>query len=181
MRLILKNELKKVFKRKYIIVFILIALIFQGFLQVGQLKHLDNIENINSLKKVEGAKASYYRTYRQLATHGITLLFVPSHFGILYNDSTFDLLVSNVNMSFILDIDLPKMGKELFAINSPFMNFMGMSLLLFFFFGILFGIDTTNNKEYLKSLSSRSGTKKVLRFIMFFRLILLNAAILLIL
>jgi hypothetical protein len=179
MRLILKNELRKAFKMKYIIGFILIALVLQGFLQVGNLKHFDNIENRNSLQKSERAKVSYYSIYRQYATNGIILMFVPSNFGILYNDSTFDLLVSNVNMTFIFDIDLPKKGKELFATNSPFMNFMGMSLLLFFLFGIFYGIDTTINKAYLNFLSSRSGKKKALWFVIFFRLILLNAAFLL--
>jgi hypothetical protein len=179
MRLILKNELKKAFKMKYVIGFILIALVLQGFLQVGNLKHSDNIENRNSLQDAERAKVSYYSIYRQYATNGIILMFVPSNFGILYNDSTFDLLVSNVNMTFIFDIDLPKKGKELFATNSPFMNFMGMSLLLFFLFGIFYGIDTTINKAYLNFLSSISGKKKSLRLVIFFRLILLNAAFLL--
>ncbi len=173
---IIKNDLKKAFKMKYIIGFIVIALILQGFLQVGNLKNLDNIENKKSLQESERAKVNYYTMFRQYGTYGITLMFVPSHFGILFNDSTFELLVSRVNISFIFDINPPKMGKELFATNSPFMTFMGISLLLFFFFGILYGIDTTSNKDYLNYLSSQSGIKKVLRFIMFFRLILLNAA-----
>jgi hypothetical protein len=179
MRLILKNELKKAFKMKYVIGFILIALVLQGFIQFGNLKHFDNIENRISFQEAERAKVSHYTMFRQYATFGIITMFVPSQFGILYNDSTFDLLVSNANIGDMFDIYLPKKGKELFSINSPFMNFMGMSLLLLFLFGILYGKDTTINKAYLKFLSSQSGTKKVLWFIIFFRLILLNAAFLL--
>jgi hypothetical protein len=179
MRLIFKNELKNASKRKYIIAFVLIALIVQIFIQVGKLKHLENIENRNSLQEAERAKVSHYTIYRQYATFGIILMFVPSHFGILYNDSTFELLVSHANISFLFDINLPKKAKELFAINSPFMNFMGISLLLVFYFGIFYGIDTTNKTSYLKFLSNRSGTKIALRFTIFFRLLLLNAAFLL--
>lgn len=179
MKLILKNDLKRAFKRKYIIAYILIALVVQVFLQVGRLSHIDNIENRNSLQKVEKAKVSSYVYFRQFATHGITLMFIPSYFGILYNDSNFELLVCNTNISFIFDIDSPKKGKELFSSNSPFLNFMGVSLLLIFYFGIVYGKDTTINKAYLKFLASRSGTKNVLWFIIFLRLILLNVAFIL--
>jgi hypothetical protein len=179
MILIIKNELKKAFKLRYIIAFILIALILQGFLQVGKLIHLENAENKNSLQESERSRVKTYTMFRQYASFGITLFFVPSPFGILYNDSTYELLVSNSNIGDTFNIYLPKNAEQLFSINSPFMTFMGISLLLFFFFGILYGIETTNNKDYLRYLSSLSGTKKVLRFIFFFRIILLNAALLL--
>ncbi|UCH95118.1 MAG: hypothetical protein JSV88_33385 [Candidatus Aminicenantes bacterium] len=179
MRLIFKNELKRALKRRYIIAFVFIALILQGFIQVGKFKHLDNIENRNSLKKVESSKVSHYVYFRQYASLGITMMFVPSNFGILYNDSTFELLLCNTNIGDNFNIFLPKKGKELFDDSSPFLNFMGVSLLLIFYFGILYGIDTTINRDYLKFLSSRSDSKKVIRFIIFFRLILLNAAFLL--
>jgi hypothetical protein len=179
MRLIFKNELKKAFRRKYLIAFVLIALVLQMFLQFGRLSHIDNIENRNSLKKIEKAKVSSYVYFRQFATNGITLMFIPSYFGILYNDSNFELLVCNTNISFIFDIDSPKKGKELFTSNSPFLNFIGVSLLFIFYFGIVYGKDTTISKDYLKFLSNRSGSKKFLWFILFFRLILFTAAFLL--
>jgi hypothetical protein len=174
----MKNEIKNTLKWKYIIGFILIALIIQGFLQFGMLKYFDNIENRISLQEVENAKVSHYTIFRQYATFGIILMFVPSHFSILYNDSTFELLVSNINIGDMFEIFLPKKGKELFALNSPFMNFMGISLLLVFFFGIFYGIDTTIKTDYLKFLSCLSGSKKALLFTVFFRLILLNTAFL---
>ncbi|MGD2091753.1 MAG: hypothetical protein PVH61_36605 [Candidatus Aminicenantes bacterium] len=179
MRLTFKNEIKKAFRRKYLIAFVLIALVLQMFLQFGRLSYIDNIENKKSLQKIEEAKVSSYVYFRQFATHGITLMFIPSYFGIFYNDSNFELLVCNTNISFIFDIDSPKKGKELFVSNSPFLNFMGISLLFIFYFGIVYGKDTTINKDYLKFLSNRSGSKKCLWFILFFRLILLNAAFLL--
>ena len=83
MRLILKNELKKAFKMKYVIGFIVIALVLQGFIQFGNLKHFDNIENRNSLQKAERARVSHYTMFRHYASFGITLLFVPSQFGII--------------------------------------------------------------------------------------------------
>ena len=179
MSLIFKNELKKAFKRKYTIAFVLIALLVQVFIQVGRFSYIDNIENRNSLQKVEKAKVSSYVSFRQFATHGITLMFVPSYFGILYNDSNYELLVSNVNISFIFNIYPPKKGRDLFATNSPFLNFMGIYLLFIFYFGIVYGKDTTINKDYLKFLANLSGSKKFLWFILFIRLLLFTAAFLL--
>lgn len=180
MILIIKNEFKKVLKRKYIIAFALIALLVFGFLQFGKYKYLYNIENRDSLKKVESEKVSNYKYFRQYASYGIALMFVPSQFSVLYNDSTFELLISKSNFAHKFDIDSPKIGKELFDDSSTFLNFMGVFMLLIFYFGIFYGKDNTINTDYLKFLSSRSGPKKVLLFIFFFRLILFNAALLLI-
>jgi len=91
MNLIIKNELKRAFKMKYIIGFIVIAMILQGFLQVGNLKKIDNIENRNSFQKSERERISNYTMFRHYASFGIILLFVPSHFGIFYND-----VISNI-------------------------------------------------------------------------------------
>jgi hypothetical protein len=179
MKLILKNELKKVFKRNYIIAFVLIALVLQVFLQFGNFKYLNTIDNMNSLQKVERAKVSHYKYFRQFASFGIKMMFIPSQFSIMFNDSTFEFLISKANIADGFDLDSPKKGKELFSDNSPFLNFMGVTLLLIFYFGISFGKYTTINKDYLRFHSSRSGPKKVLCFIIFFRLILLNAALLL--
>ena len=179
MKLIYKNELKKVFKRKYLISFLLIVLVLQVFLQFGRLSQLNNIDNRNSLQKVEGVKVSSYVYFRQFATQGITLMFVPSLFGVLFNDSNYELLVSNVNMSFTFNIYPPQRGKELFTNNSPFLNFMGVSLLLIFYFGVFYGKDTTINTDYLKTLSSLYSKRKALLSIMFFRLFILVFSVLL--
>lgn len=179
MGLILKNELKKVFKRKYLIAFVLIVLVLQVFLQVGRLSHLNNIENRNSLQKVERAKVSSYVYFRQFATQGITLMFVPSLFGVLFNDSNYELLVSNVNNAFSFNIYPPQSGKELFSDNSAFLNFMGVSLLLIFYFAVFYGKDTTINTDYLKTLSSLYSKRKALLTIMFFRLLILVVSVLL--
>ena len=175
----LKNDFKKAFKRKYIIGFILIALIFQGFLQFGKFNYLNNKENRISLQKAERAKVSHYVYFRQYATYGIKMMFIPSQFSILFNDSTFELLISNGNIADTFDIDSPKKGKEIFSENSPFLNFIGVALLFIFYFGIVYGKDTTINKDYLKFLSNRFGSKKCLWFILFFRLILFTTAFLL--
>ncbi len=179
MILIIKNELKKAFKRKYIIAFVSIAIILQVFLQFGKFNHLDNIENSESLQRVERVKVTHYDYFRKYASFGIKMMFIPSRFSILFNDSTFGLLISVANIGSIFEIDSPKKGKELFASNTSFLNFMGVSLLLIFYFGVLYGKDTTIKTDYLKFLSSRSVKKKVLLFILFFRLILFTAAFLL--
>jgi len=179
MGMIFKNELKKVFKRNYVIAFVFIVLVLQLFLQVGRLSQLNNIENRNSLQKVERAKVSSYEYFRQFSTQGITLMFVPSLFGILYNDSSYELLFSNVNMSFSFNIYPPLWGKELFTNNSPFLNFMGVSLLLIFYFGVFYGKDTTIKTDYLKTLSSLYSKRKTLLIIMFFRLLILVVSVLL--
>jgi hypothetical protein len=57
---------------------------------------------------------------------------------------------------------------------------MGISLLLIFYFAILYGKDTTIKTDYLKFLSSQYDKKKALFFTIFFRLILFVAAFILI-
>ena len=177
-KFIFTNELKKIFTKKNLIGFIVIAVILQIFLQVGKYKYLDNIDSRNSLQKVQEARVTQYAILRQYATFGISLMFVPSQFSILYNDSTYDTMVSNVNAGSIFNIYLPKKGKELFSNNSPFMNFLGISLLMAFYFCIVFGIDTTHNIDYMKCLSSFSNPKKIFKLIVLIRIIVLNFAFL---
>jgi len=179
MGLIIDNELKKAFKRKFVISFILIALILQVFLLFGKFRYLNILENRNSFHKAESSRVFHYEYFRQYASFGFKIMFIPSKFGILFNDSTFELLISRANIADTFEIDSPKKGKELFSDNSAFLNFMGVSLLLIFYFAVFYGKDTTIKTDYLKTLSSLYSKRKALLTIMFFRLLILVVSVLL--
>jgi hypothetical protein len=106
-------------------------------------------------------------------------MFVPSHFSILFNHSNFELLLSNVNFSFKVDIFSPMKGKKIFSGDSIFLNFMGISLLFVFYFCLVYGKNATFNTDYLKFLSRFSNSRKAFWFTVIFRLLLVNVAFIL--
>jgi hypothetical protein len=176
MRLIFKNELKNAFKKRFIISIIFFAVVLQVFLHFGKSKYYDNIASQDSLKKAENERVSHYLIYRQYATDGIMLMFVPSDLSILFNHSNFELLLSNVNFTYKVNIFSPMKGKKFFSGDSYFLNFMGLSLLFVFYFSIVYGKNLTFNSDYLKFLSNFSSKRKAFWFTSIFRLFLINIA-----
>jgi len=108
-------------------------------------------------------------------------MFIPSPFSILYNDSNYDLLLSNVNISLTNSIYSPMKGQKLFSSISSITNFMFFLLLFIFYFCITYGEKTASNLDYQRFLSSLSNKKSVFWISILFHLILLNITFLILL
>jgi hypothetical protein len=153
-----------------------IAVILQIFLQVGKASYIDIIENKETFQRQEQQKTSKYSHYRQYGTIGIWLKFIPHANCILFFDSTFDDLLCNQDSSYTCNIYTPVKGRKYFANRSRFLNFSVMFLLFGVLGCLVYGMDTTVKKDYLKFISILSSHKKAFWFTIMTKLIILFSA-----
>jgi len=167
-------ECKRRLGMRDVIIFFITAVIFFFSAQHGKNKYLNTIENITVFQEAERAKVNQYLLYRQYGAFGIQLLFVPSPYSSLFNDYAFNGLHASVNIAERLNIFKSVKGQGFFIARSGFMTFCGIILIFGVFAALLYGYDATKSKEYLKLLSSISGSKKVFWAVMLSRVIILN-------
>ncbi|NIM78275.1 MAG: hypothetical protein GTN53_18810 [Candidatus Aminicenantes bacterium] len=167
-------DFRRYLKKESIIAFLVVVVILQLFIQYGKNTYLDILKSSEAVQKVEEVKVTQYSLYRQYAAFGIILFLIPSDFSVLFNNSTFEELLSTVNTAERLNIYKSFKGKEYFIERSGYLNFMGILFLLGVFFALTYGKNTTERKDYLKSFSTFSGFRKVFWARVISRLILLN-------
>jgi hypothetical protein len=167
-------ECKRRLCSRDIIIFFIIAVIFFFSAHHGKNKYLNTTASIKVFQEAERAKVHQYLLYRQYGAFGIQLLFVPSPYSTLFNDYAFNELHASVNIAERLNIYKSVKGQGFFIARSGFMTFCGIILLFGVFAALLYGYDATKSKEYLKLLSSISGSKKVFWAVMLSRVIILN-------
>jgi hypothetical protein len=169
-------QLKQAVNKRNVLVFIVIAVILQVFLQVGKANYSDVLESKDTFQKQESQKASRYVHYGQYGSFGIWLKFIPHVNSILYFDTTSDNLLCNVNSTYVFNTYTPVKGRRLFANRSRFLNFSAM----FFLFGVLaclvYGMDTMVRKDYLKFISNLTSSGKAFWFTVTARFIILFLA-----
>lgn len=171
-------QLKKAVNKRNTLVFLLFFGILQIFLQVGKANHNDILESTETFQKQEQQKTSRYLHYGQYGSFGIWLKFIPHANSILFCDSTFDDLFCNVDSTYVFNIYTPVKGRRVFANRSRFLNFSVMFLLLGVLGSLVYGMDITVKKDYLKFLSILTNPKKAFWITIITRLIILFSAIL---
>jgi hypothetical protein len=173
---ILNFQLKKAINKWNVLVFFVIAVILQVFLQVGKANHINILESKNTFQSQEKQKATRYVHYGQYGSFGIWLKFIPHANSILYFDLTCDNLLCNADSTYVLNTYTPVKGKRLFANRSSFFNFSAM----FFLFGVLaclvYGMDAIVKKDYLKFISNLSSSKKAFWLTITARLMIIFSA-----
>jgi hypothetical protein len=167
-------EAKRFFNKRKLILFLVFIILLAFFIQEGISNYKSILENKKVFQKIEETKVKQYVLYTQYGYIGVSLLYIPSPFSVLFNDSVFDGLISNVNTGKRLDINKSLKGRNFFIEKSGYMNFLGFILLFGVFFGLIFGNDATKNKDYLKFLSSISSPKKLFLATFISRIVLLN-------
>lgn len=175
-------QLKRSLRKVEITIFLIITVLAIFFIQYGKTKYLNTCENIEIFQKSENARVSQYVMYRQYGAFGSKAKYVPSPHCTLYNDCLIDGLTTSVNTAEKLDIYKPVKGNSFFIARSGYMTFLGFMLIFGFLLGLLYGYQSTKNKEYLKLFSNITGSqsKKLFWSLIFSRLIILNIAFLLI-
>jgi hypothetical protein len=173
---IINFQLKQAINKRNALLFFIIAIILQIFLQVGKVNYSDNLESKDTFQRQERQKISRYVHYGQYGSFGIWLKFIPHANSIFYFDSTCDNLLCNANSTYVFNTYTPVKGKRLFSNRSRFLNFSAM----FFLFGVLaylvYGMDTTVKKDYLKFISNLTGSGKAFWFTVTARLMILFSA-----
>jgi hypothetical protein len=169
-------QLKQAINKRNVLVFIVIAVILQVFLQVGKANYSDILESKDTFQKQESQKASRYVHYGQYGSFGIWLKFIPHVNSILYFDTTSDNLLCNVNSTYVFNTYTPVKGRRLFANRSRFLNFSAMFFLLGVLACLVYGMDAMVKKDYLKFISNMTGSKKAFWYTVTARLIILFLA-----
>ena len=173
-------ELKRRLRLREIILFLLILLIFGYFVNDGKARYLDLMKEKKAFQEIEMAKLSKYVLYTQYGTYGLTILFVPSPFIVLYAESAFDDILTNVNSGDRLEIYKNLKGQAYFKDNSRLISLMGITLLFAICFSLLYGLDTTGKKAFLKYLSGLAKPGVLLFTMALVRMLLLILALLVI-
>lgn len=169
-------EFRRRIQKKEIIIFLVVLTGLILMVHRGKANYLKALSDIKTFQEIENVKVKEYRLYRQYGSFGIDLLFVPSPFSILHSDYAFEGLQANVNVAEKLNIYKAIKGKRFFSIRTGIMSFAGILLLLGTGVALVYGYDSTKNRDKpALFFSSAKGKKGVWPFIRA-RLIILNAA-----
>jgi len=169
-------QLKQAVNKRNMLVFLVIAVILQVFLQVGKANHNDILESKDTYQRHEKQKASRYLHYTQYGSFGIQLLIIPHVNCILYFDSTCDNLLCNADSTYVFNTYTSVKGRRLFANRSRFLNFSAMFLLFGVLACLVYGKDTIVRKDYLKFISNLTGSARAFWFTVTARLMILFLA-----
>jgi hypothetical protein len=169
-------QLKQAVNKRNMLVFLVIAVILQVFLQVGKANHNDILESKDTFQRHEKQKASRYLHYTQYGSFGIQLLIIPHVNCILYFDSTCDNLLCNADSTYVFNTYTSVKGRRLFANRSRFLNFSAMFLLFGVLACLVYGKDTIVRKDYLKFISNLTGSARAFWFTAAARLMILFLA-----
>lgn len=147
-------EVKRLFDKKTVGLFLLISLLSIYFVQVGIDQYKEIIENSKKFRDLERIKVQQYINYSQYGAYGIRIFFIPSPLSIYFiNSSVISELTSNVDSGEKLNIYNSFKGKTLFAGRSGgFKDFSGIILLFGSLFVLYLGYDSLIYKGYLRFL-----------------------------
>lgn len=170
-------EFKNRLRKPGIVVFSIVTLLFIFFVQDGINRYFQTFKDKKTFQETEETKVDNYVLMTQYGAFGLRLMFLPPSFSILYSDSLFEGMLANVNTTERLNIYKQLKGRGFFDRDSDFMNVLGLLLLFGALFDLIYGYDTTRNREYLKFLSTLSSPRKVFFGSVSSRIVLLNLAL----
>jgi len=168
-------EGKQLFRKRNIVLFgaVFILLICISLEGINDYKTL--LQSRQPFQKIEKDKVRLFLHYTFYGVRGVRLLFVPDPLCTIFNDlAVYSRLTANVDSAEGLYLYNSFKGKDLFAESGGYMDFSGFILLIGCFVGLLYGYDSTSNKEYLKLLIKISGKKCVPLYILLSRIVWLN-------
>lgn len=172
-------ELRRVFCKRNLIIFLVLLLLLTVFILEGVKEYTSIFKNKKTFQVTEKTKVAQYVHYTQYGLYGIRLMFIPSPLSIIFNNSgLFKDLMANVDVGERLNIYNSMKGRQVFDDPGGFMDVSGFLLLFGSLLGLLYGYDAFRNSDYMKFLLSISNRKTLFFHIVFSRIILLNMFIL---
>jgi hypothetical protein len=174
-RVILINELKKLFIRRNITILGILFILLAFLCGDGISDYKQIVTNKKQFQEMERDKVQMYLNYTVYGVRGIRLLFIPDPLSVIFNDSAvFDGMVSHLDSAEMLNISNSLKGKDLFSDSGGFMDFSGIMLLISLFIALIYGWDSTRNSNYLHFISDISGCSTPGLLIILARIIILN-------
>jgi ABC-type Na+ transport system ATPase subunit NatA len=169
-------ELKRLYSKRNIVVFLLFFLLCQYLVQVRINEYKLKLENKAEFHEIERTNGEKFMNYSQYGTFGFRLMFIPPVISAFFsNSAVISELTAFVDSGVRLRIYNSLLGKNLFSDRSGgFKDLAGIILLFGTLIALYFGYDSFRYKEYIKFISSLSSTKPAFFSILFSRLILLN-------
>lgn len=171
---VLSFEAKRLFTRRNIIIFscILILLLIVSLGGISDYKMI--LENKKPFKEMEKDKVSLHIHYTFYGIRGVRLLLIPSAMSVLFNNtSVFPGMTAHVDTAEKLNISNSIKGKDLFSNAGDYMDFSGLMLLIGSFLSLLYGYDSTRNREYISLLQDISKKQNIVFKVILSRIILL--------
>ena len=130
----LKFEWRRVFSRRNVVFFCLLAIVAIYFVALGVSDYTKVLAEKVDFEKVENSKSEYYVSYEQYAVMGSRVMFMPSPLSIFFRDYyQFGIISANLDVTEVIDISNNKKGRELFFKKGNFGDLSGV----IFIFGTL--------------------------------------------
>ena len=172
----LSFEFNRLLCKRNLLIFLLLTASAFYLIQDGINNYTGSVENIKPFQEIEKLKIPKFTNMTQYAMYGFRILLISSPSTVFfYNSSVFSDITATINTSERIEINSPVKGKVLFSEKTG--GTMDFSMLVYFigcFLACLYGLETFNNKEYLKFTSAFAGYKEVFLFETFSKVILLN-------
>ncbi len=175
LKVILKLELGRSFKRKSIITLVVFFVLMMGLLHVNVLKYKQFLKDIDNFKVFEKEKVSRLKNFEQYGDMGIRCIQKPNIESVFfYNAGALNDIIMRIDLYFILSLDSSASGKSIFNDNSgAYMDFPGIVILFGGLIAILFGSSTFKDKEYYRFLVSVFHRKRLFFMVALSRIIIL--------
>ncbi|NIM78943.1 MAG: hypothetical protein GTO20_09135 [Candidatus Aminicenantes bacterium] len=168
-------ESKRLFNKRNILLYLLVALLALYFVQIGINDYKHIINNKKEFQDFELLKVNQYLNYGQYGSYGFRILFIPSPLNTYFvNSSTISELTSNVDAGERLKIYNSFKGRRLFAEKSGgFKDFSGIMLLLGSLLVLYFGYESMISKDYLRFMHGFTSDRRLFFCVVFSRMVII--------
>ena len=130
----LKFEWRRVFSRRNVVFFCVLAVVAIYFVVLGVSDYTKVLADKVNFIEVEKSKSEYFVSYEQYAVMGSRVMFMPSPLSIFFRDYyQFGIMSANLDVTEVIDISNNKKGRELFFKKGNFGDLSGV----IFIFGTL--------------------------------------------
>lgn len=168
-------EGKRFYGKKKILFPVFFLILLTLFAYLGTNQYNKAMVKTGEFREIEHKMFDNMKTYDQISYHGLRLKFVPAPTMVLFHDTGMPVeTVARINPVFTLDIFNSLKGKEIAQHNYPgFWDYAGIFLIFGSLYALVLGFEVPGNKEYLKSLSTLAGSKKIILHLSVSRALLL--------
>ncbi len=165
-------EYKRFIDNKYLLSSLLVlSIVALAFVQIGVLQYKSHLKQKEIFQQFERTKVKGFINYTQYGTYGYRTLFVPDAISIFFfNTAVIQDMTAYVDSGERLKIYQPMIGKNIFKTkNFGFSDFSGIVLFFGSLITILYLFDAFRNREFLKTLVSIAGPRRVFVFVVMIR------------
>ncbi len=147
----LKFEWRRVFSRRNVVFFCLLALLAFYFVALGVSDYKKVLVDKRDFTEVEKSKSEYYVSYEQYAVMGSRVMFLPSPLSIFFRDYyQFGIVSANLDVTEVIDISNNKKGRELFFKKGNFGDLSGVIFIFGTLIMVYMGFGTFQSLDHFR-------------------------------